>query len=170
MPRWLFLLFLLCFTCYKADSPKTAAPNTSLPLPNDLPSLEQQLQLDMQALGLPLEPQSLPESSPTGTFYSDNTPKDIVTIEAAQLAKEERSGIFRGRREEKDAKKSEQKAEQTRCQRTCDLVDNICDAAERICQLTDQLPDDPNAPARCERAQNSCRRAQTQGESCGCSE
>jgi hypothetical protein len=165
MKRWLLLLCLLLFTCRKAPDLKTSAgPNK--PLPDDISSLELQLNQDMLALGLP-------PSSPQDLEFQPPTTREAATTNLtkeqgldAQAKTEGRDGYFRNKRTEKEGKK----AEQSQCQRTCDLVDNICDAAARICQITAQMPNDPEAPKRCERAQNSCTRAKKQGETCGCSE
>jgi hypothetical protein len=162
MQRWLFLLFLLYFACTKAASTKPAVqPMAS---PENLSSLEKALDDSMLALGLPAEPSLFLEVTPTTTRSLDDS--QLSVAKEAQVEKTNRGNLFKDRRSEREAKKSEQ----TQCQRTCELVDNICDVAARICQLTDKLTDDPEAPKRCERAKSSCSRAQKQGESCGCGE
>ena len=164
MQRWLFFLFMLCFACQKVPSAKTAA--SPMTPPEELGSLEQQLNDGMLALGLPPEPSLLPEATPPTTLTFNDSLR-ISPVEESKADRGKREGVFfKGRRYEKEA----QKSEQTQCQRTCELVDNICDVAERICQLTEKLPGDPEAPKRCERAKNSCSRAQKQGESCGCNQ
>jgi hypothetical protein len=70
---------------------------------------------------------------------------------------------------EEPKSKGESREEENSCQKTCNLISNICTAAERICQITETLPKDSGAPQRCVRARNACTRAQTQGASCPCS-
>jgi hypothetical protein len=74
-----------------------------------------------------------------------------------------------GKKATKNRDKAQDDDQESSCQKTCALIDNICDAAARICQITEKLPKDSDAPQRCTRAQNACTRAQSQGASCPCS-
>jgi hypothetical protein len=163
MQRWLFLLFLLCITCYKASPGKTAgAP--MIADTGDVTSWEQRLDQDMQSLGLSTELLSPPEVTPPTTLSLKEPNKRDGVAQEAQVTTSNQGRFFQERRNEREAKK----LAQLQCQDTCRLVTNICNAAERICQLTAALPDDPDSPKRCERAKNSCSRAKKQGEPCGC--
>jgi hypothetical protein len=99
-----------------------------------------------------IHPVEMSPNSETGTLSLDST--------------KNKDRLFFGKGRDS---KAEKKAEQSQCQRTCDLVDNICNASERICEITSKMPSDPEAPKRCERAKNSCERAKQQGQTCGCS-
>jgi hypothetical protein len=169
MRRWLFLICCLVWVACTVKA-KDATSATPQQLPPDIDSLELRISQDLAALGLsenPPDSMSVPldPSSDTTTQPVQITPNRTEAGNTAFDSTKSKERLFFKNR---DAK-AEKKSEPNQCQRTCDLVDNICAASERICEITSKMPSDPDAPKRCERAKSSCERAKQQGQTCGCS-
>jgi hypothetical protein len=131
---------------------------------NSLPALEALIERDLSQLGLP----SMWDSYATrpadelkyvppvaNTAPQPKSPANDFDKQPASTKGDNTAGLAKGEK-------------QDTCQKTCALIDNICDASERICQITEKLPNDPDAPKRCERAKNACTRAKQQGAQCPC--